>query len=566
MKLYTENQGIHTYLTYEVSAEDDVDTMSLGMITNNHIEGIAPVIYTHMDSDMYLKYNISAKVPVSEFFRGAVSRKRLLGVFSSIMSAVMSAEEYMIDLSTLLFDLDYMYVDVTTCKAEMICVPLMNGNQEVIDLSLFFKNIMFSTQFDHTENSDYVAKIMNYLNSSPNLNPADFKQMIDNLINNVQDTPQMGSMSQQPTVNARSQAPQPQVAVPTPAPAPTVASAQPEQGQPQTLNPQMQAEVSGNPHKMSVADKEVLKAIQPSKKEKNKKNAKETPAMVGMQVPNMNIPGQNVQPSNPQPQQDTGEKMSWLYLMQHYNKENAAIYKAQKENKSTAKAPKKAKTPVQAGFTVPGALGMAPQQNKGMQIPGKTNTPPTNGTAAGMGFAIPGQVAPAVNSAPQPSIPTQNVPTPQPQTSGMGQPVAPQPTFTPDPLGQANANFGETVVLNAGMAGAGETTVLGASAEPMEIIPYLMRAKNNEKILLNKPVFRLGKEKSYVDYFIGDNTAISRSHANVLSRDGEYYVVDTNSTNHTYVNGAILQSNVETKISHGDKIRLANEDFTFNLY
>lgn len=37
--------------------------------------------------------------------------------------------------------------------------------------------------------------------------------------------------------------------------------------------------------------------------------------------------------------------------------------------------------------------------------------------------------------------------------------------------------------------------------------------KNNEKIKLVKPVFRIGKEKSYVDYFIGDNTTVSRSHA-----------------------------------------------------
>ena len=50
------------------------------------------------------------------------------------------------------------------------------------------------------------------------------------------------------------------------------------------------------------------------------------------------------------------------------------------------------------------------------------------------------------------------------------------------------------------------------------------------------------------------------------SRDGEYFVVDTNSTNHTYLNGGMLQSNVETKIAHGAQIRLANEDFEFKLY
>jgi len=126
-------------------------------------------------------------------------------------------------------------------------------------------------------------------------------------------------------------------------------------------------------------------------------------------------------------------------------------------------------------------------------------------------------------------------------------------------------NFGETTVLGGG--NMGETTVLGvSSAATVQENPHLIRAKNNEKINLNKPVFRIGKEKSYVDYFIGDNTAISRSHANFISRDGEYFVTDTNSTNHTYVNGVMIQSNVETKLVHGDKVRLANEDFEFKLY
>ena len=112
----------------------------------------------------------------------------------------------------------------------------------------------------------------------------------------------------------------------------------------------------------------------------------------------------------------------------------------------------------------------------------------------------------------------------------------------------------------------GETTVLGGNTETVKHEPHLIRTKNNEKIPLNKPVFRIGKERSYVDYFIGDNTAISRSHANIVDHNGEFFVVDTNSTNHTYVNGGMIQSGVETKLSHGTKIRLANEDFEFRLY
>ena len=258
--------------------------------------------------------------------------------------------------------------------------------------------------------------------------------------------------------------------------------------------------------------------------------------------------------------------------MQHYSKENAAIYKAQQEAKKNAKAmadlaAAKGQPAAPAGKPAkpakpakPGKQPAAPAPNAGFAIPGQP-TPAPNA-----GFAIPGQPTPAptpvaapkpVAPAPQP-VPTPVAPAPQPVPT----PVAPAPMPMVPPMGQP-ANFGETTVLGGG--GIGETTVLGAAPIAQEVKPILLRIKNNERIIIDKPVFRIGKERSYVDYFIGDNSAISRSHANIVTRDGEYFVVDTNSTNHTYVNGGMIQSNVETKITPGTKIRLGNEEFEFKL-
>ena len=127
---------------------------------------------------------------------------------------------------------------------------------------------------------------------------------------------------------------------------------------------------------------------------------------------------------------------------------------------------------------------------------------------------------------------------------------------------QQPVNFGATTVLNTNMNA--ETSVL-SGPEVQKQQPYLFRMKNNERIMLNKPVFRIGKERSYVDYFVSDNAAVSRSHANIVEQSGKFYVVDTNSTNHTYVNGRMIQSNTEVLLSHGDRVRLANEEFEFHM-
>ena len=104
-----------------------------------------------------------------------------------------------------------------------------------------------------------------------------------------------------------------------------------------------------------------------------------------------------------------------------------------------------------------------------------------------------------------------------------------------------------------------------AAQQSRRIAPYLIRSRNHEEIAVNKPQFRIGKERSYVDYFIGDNPAISRSHATIITRENTYFIVDTNSTNHTYVDGKMIQPNTEVPIQQGTKIRLGNEDFEFKL-
>lgn len=518
MKLTFENLGTNTYLVCEIDEADQIDSMSLGMLTNNSIHGFAPTSFTQMDLTKYLKYNVSAKVSVKQLFSGPVNKKRLIGVFTGVVDAMIAAEDYMIDANDLLLDLDYIFVDVTTIETAVVCLPIENSGRTPMNIGMFFKNIIFNTQFDQTENCDYVAQILNYLNSTAALSLADFKELLDRIASNHPVATAQPKQVADGTANTVATAPAQQpvtVQQPTPPRKPTPPAAP-------------QAPVSASP-----------------KQEKTQLSA-------GTHVPPV-VPPVKANPV-PQPQgnhQQTEKPMSWLYLLQHYNKENAAIYKAQRDQQ-------KAKRPVVAPPVAPSAQNTTiPKSTGSIAIPGKQG-------AVSSGIAIPGQ---------QPAMPQQKM---APQPAQQATPAKPMPAQTPEQTTPASnlhvpqhqsarpINFGETTVLGGGQVG--ETTVLGVSAELHRVEPYLVRVKNNEKIPLNKPVFRIGKERSYVDYFIGDNTAISRSHANIINDNGEYYVVDTNSTNHTYVNGGMIQSNVQTKLSHGTMIRFANEDFEFKMY
>lgn len=517
MNFTFENQGTNTYLTYAVNANDSVDTMSLGMLTNNKIPGLAATIFTQMDNVKYIKYNVSAKVSVKQFFNGPVNKKRLVGVFSGIVDAMLSAEEYMIDCNSILLDLEYIFADVSSCETVLICLPIESVDSGKIDLGMFFKNIMFTTQFDQTENCDHVAKIINYLNNFPVFSLLGFKEVLHE-INSADNSTAVQNVIINRNISANTENSENKKSEETkkvPVAKTNLTVNQPTTTSVISQTPVLKNDEVKNLNYINNINVPVKSNDNSTDTKKSKKKAKEKKA-----------------------DKKQEKKMSMFYLLQHYNKENAEIYKAQKaaEKKSEEK----------------------PHEKKEESI----------SSAPDFSFEIPGQAAKSVNmfSATEVKRNTaEKIEEKRPAKVDIQEVKISEIKQTTVPSSTNTMNFGETTVLGSGMIG--ETTVLNnANAQiKQEPLPHLVRKKNNEKISINKPIFRIGKERSYVDYFIGDNTAISRSHANIIIREKRYFITDTNSTNHTYIDEKMIPSNAEIEIYNGSKIRLANEEFEFIL-
>lgn len=107
------------------------------------------------------------------------------------------------------------------------------------------------------------------------------------------------------------------------------------------------------------------------------------------------------------------------------------------------------------------------------------------------------------------------------------------------------------------------TMLLSKSAPEYIQSAYLIRNKSGEKILISKTDFKIGKDPRNVDFAISDNGAVSRQHATIVNKNGQYFIVDNKSTNKTYINGDMIEPNLERKIINGDSILLGNEGFDF---
>jgi pSer/pThr/pTyr-binding forkhead associated (FHA) protein len=123
-----------------------------------------------------------------------------------------------------------------------------------------------------------------------------------------------------------------------------------------------------------------------------------------------------------------------------------------------------------------------------------------------------------------------------------------------------------TVIMGGGMD-YGSTMILGSEQgsgqQTFNHVVKIIRRRTGQSMVINKDLFRIGSEASFVDLFLGDNPAIGSCHANICERDGAYYIADQNSVNHTYVNGVIVQPGELVQLVSGNLITLADEDFDF---
>ena len=122
---------------------------------------------------------------------------------------------------------------------------------------------------------------------------------------------------------------------------------------------------------------------------------------------------------------------------------------------------------------------------------------------------------------------------------------------------------GETTALHTPVPEVGGTTVLSQPAPA--VVPSLTRIRTGEVTYVNQPVFRIGKDPEQNNYCVGGNSAISRHHCDIVLREDGFYLIDQNSSNHVYVNGTMISSGMVYKIESGTVIRLADEDFLFQI-
>lgn len=110
-----------------------------------------------------------------------------------------------------------------------------------------------------------------------------------------------------------------------------------------------------------------------------------------------------------------------------------------------------------------------------------------------------------------------------------------------------------------------DRTMLLDPVEEALPLPVIVRVKTNEMTVMGKHLFRMGASKYDNEMTITGNAFVSRWHAEIIARDGNYYLKDKNSKNKTYVDGMVLVAGQEVELVSGSRFMLADEEFIFEI-
>ncbi len=528
-----ETQGSESYLIYTFQNDTATNSLIVGMMSNNNIEGLLPFSYHQMGSARYARYNISSLISLKKLCEEPVKRKILLNIFRSIADAYINSEDYAIDPQNIVVDTQYLYVNPENGNAFMICVPC-NTVQNNPDIKTLYKDIMMTAVFDRTENCSYIGQIELYL-SSDSFNPSDFKKFINEI--DIEEPP----APIEPVVSEE----------PVPQPEQEIFLNVPENNNTQNeISSQLPAQPELNTYNQPQQYQTDNAAYQPQNPSYGyEQQYQQNDSVYQSRYQNNNEYNQ-YQPQYPTDnnsyyQQQYSQENSEDHYQQQYQTDNNSYYQQQYSVDNNANS-------YQQPYQTNNSYNYQQQYQNNNDYTGYQQYA-TDSSA----------------SAYQQQYPTDNnTNTYQQQysadnhTNNYSQPYAAENNSYAQQVVQPSVDpYGETTVLGA--SGYNETTVLGGSSYENMPAAYLIRHKNGERVLVNKDVFHIGKEKSIADYFISDNSAISRKHAEIVKRNNEYYIIDTNSTNHIYVNGIRIPCNVETHIISGTEIILADERFDF---
>lgn len=581
------NIGEEKYLSYTMGEDCELDEDVLDYCQDNVPEELIEIIYEEDDDYDYLTYPITGKTSLEEYIAQEHDCESVLLILRNVAQEMISLKEQAIPLSYVLLNRGFIYVDAEKKTVQFLCLPIESKGALSVEFKSFVRQLLANMKYDVEEDLNYVGKLLTYINGD-NFNlrgliglaealmeeegisfeeagaidadgvevvsaeeeaPA---QDINDIMNNLEaedDTPlpEIGDDEEDEEEEAEEEPVKEEDELESILPAGMQTKEETPVPVEETPEPEMEKQEDPKPEpvaekpEVSPAAEQILSQVKPEEitndggeKLQLKTNKKESDInlikdrikeLVG-EVPSAKPTAQPTK--NIQTLEDLDHFLDKPPVVKkNVVKVNRAAIIQQTEAEMEAAEAEAAEAAETTGNAEPKTTVQ--------------NEEPTTGQTENIKVPVIEDIYDDMNIEKKKDDEKDKDKKPK-STSILNKSVT---ELVKDAVGAVSA---ATVATNTPKA-----------------LPYLIRVSTEERIMLNKAIFKIGKATRGVDYTVGGNGAISRQHAFIIQKDGVCYIKDNKSTNHTYVNGKRVEDGEEEILTHDSLVRLADEEFTFKI-
>ena len=533
------NIGSEKYLSYILNDDCEFDEELLDYLEENKIPELIDIIYEEDDENDYLTYNVSGRTTVDALLSNTVNAEKILGIVRGVASGIVNLRDLGIPASYVILHKGFTYVNPVTYDVGMLCVPVEADANINAEFRTFVKDILTSVKYDDSEDCNYVARLLNLLNTDK-FTVRNFYSQLTELMESA------GMQVEEKFLDIDGDISVSQSTVDT---SPDTSM----DDLPEYKDVSFGEDDGSEEEDDTVADVDSLFKDLTFDDSEKQEEGKSVSDGIDMSVFDDSV-FDDLETENVDDDSDYTEALT----------SDVEVPEPQE--------PKTQSSLTEVAQTTDGVMEVELERQE-EQIPVLISTdevmdnPPVVKNIKINRAKI---IQKAVVDAEESIIdnPTEQITAPQYMNGEAVEPETNMDPVTSKVETEEKKGTGSTVELTGGMnvvKDSDSEVVAAVSKGVPKAMPYIVRVNTGERVMINKAVFKIGKAGRGVDYHVGGNGAISKVHIIIYQREDGCYLKDNKTTNGTYLNGQRLDDNGEMKLSNDAMISIGGEDFIFKL-
>ena len=523
---HAKNIGSERYLTYIMGEGSELDEETLDYMEEQPVRELVGVIFEQDDDYDYLTYDISGKTSLERYTSGVMEKEIVLKVLRNIALGLISCKEQALHLSYILLHKNFMYIDRDSLEMQFICLPVESEASVATEFKGFVRQLIANFQYDINEDLSYVGTLLAFINGD-SFNLRNLVGLTEALMEDDGiefDEAEGITTDAGEVLNSGDETPLPEEK--------DISSFMMDLGDDSADLPEIgddeEDEMAAIEEAAAAAEAEAAQAA--AEVEEAEKALQEELAAA----------------------EEAAEDEVELSEAEESAEEEPAEENTAAEEAAAEEAPAETETAEEETEEEPHEPTIEELAAKAKKLAEEAKMA-TRGARNGGARVKVSRAALIQNAAHEAEVVE--------ETGEKGN--TERLSAKEEKKAKDKKKVDDTAVLAGDSEKPAEAAAQAASS--IKVNPYLIRETTEERTIITKSVFKIGKANRGVDYRVDGNGAISRQHAIITRKDDGFYIKDNKSTNHTFVNGRQLEDGEEVLLNNNTRIRLGDEEFLFKF-